>query len=135
MQNLHGRKSHFQVFIFDLNSSWDLAFFYLDWTFAQRNGARYVTDSIPYFTVFLFSVKISLKCLILWMLGRKLKSEFIIGGTVYNFIHFGHEDLQIFLMICRLIFFPCWNSLLVSFFCMLAADPFRVLHQLSYLMV
>ena len=55
--------------------------------------------------------------------------------TVYNFIPFGHEDLRIFLMICRFIFFPCWNSLLVSFFCMLAADPFRVLHQLSYLMV
>ena len=37
--------------------------------------------------------------------------------TVYNFIHFSHEGLQIFLMNCRFIFSPhiCWNSLLVSF--------------------
>ena len=74
LQNLHEQKSHFQVFIFDLNSSRDLAFLYSDWRFAQRNGARYVTVSIPYFTIFLFSVKISWKFLILWMLARKLKS-------------------------------------------------------------
>ena len=73
-KNLHEQKSHFQVFIFDLNSSRDLAFLYSDWRFAQRNGTRYVTVSIPYFTIFLFSVKTSWKFLILWMLARKLKS-------------------------------------------------------------
>ena len=82
LDNLHGQKSHFQVFIFDLNSSRDLAFSYSDWRFAQRDDARYVTVSVPYFTVFLFSVKISWKFLILWMLARKLKSEFIIGGAI-----------------------------------------------------
>ena len=82
LHNLHGQKSHFQLFSFDLNSSRDLEFLYLDWRFAQRKGARYVTVSIPYFTVFLFSVKISWKFLILWMLAWKLKSEFIIGGII-----------------------------------------------------
>ena len=65
MHKLHGQKSYFQVFIFDLNSSRDLAFLCSNWRFAQRKGARNVTVSIPYFTVFLFSVKISWKFLIL----------------------------------------------------------------------
>ena len=63
MHNLHGQKSHFQVLIFDLNSSRDLAFLYSEWRLAQRNGAWCVTVSIPYFTVFPFSVKISSKFL------------------------------------------------------------------------
>ena len=90
LQNLHEQKSHFQVFIFDLNSSRDLAFLYSDWRFAQRNGTRYVTVSIPYFTIFLFSVKTSWKFLILWMLAWKLKSASLL--VVLYRLHFNHED-------------------------------------------
>ena len=119
MQYLHGQKSHFQVFIFDLNSSRDLTFLYSDQRFAQRNSARYVTVSIPYITVFLFSVKIFWKFLILWMFAWKLKSEFLIGGVIPFTI------LQTSVMrTCKFFwwivgsFFSfniCWNSLLVSF--------------------
>ena len=80
--SLHWQKSHFHAFIFDLNSSRDLAFLYLVCQFAQRNGARYVTVSVPYLTVFLFSVKISWKFLMLFVLQRSWKREFIIGGAI-----------------------------------------------------
>ena len=119
MHNLHRQKSHFHVFIFDLNSSRDLAFLYSDWRFTQRNGTRYVTVSIPYFTVFLFSVKISWKFLILWMLARKLKSKFIIGGTIpFTILYTSVMRTCKFFWWIVGSFFPlhlCWNSLLVSF--------------------
>ena len=119
MNNLPGQKSHFQIFIFDLNSSRDLAFLYSDWRFAQRNGAWYVTVSIPYFTVFLFSVNILWKFLILWMLVQKIKMQIHYWWcyTIYSFIYFNHDNLQIFLMNCRFIFSfnICWNSILILF--------------------
>ena len=118
MRNLHGQKSHFQDFTFDLNSSRDLAFLYSDCRFAQRSGARNVTVSIPCFINFVFSVKISWKFLILWLLPQKIKKRIHYWWcyNVYNFVHFSHEDLHILLMCCRFIFFNiCWNSLLISF--------------------
>ena len=117
--NLFGQKLHFQVFVFDLNSSRNLAFLYWDWRFAQRNVARYVTVSIPYFTVFLFSVKISWKFLILWMLERKLKSDFITGGAIPFTIFYTSV-----MRTCKFVWWIvgsfsslniCWKSLLVSF--------------------
>ena len=134
MHNLHGQKWHFQIFVFDLNSCRDLAFLYSDWRFTQRNSAWYITVSIPYFTVFVFSVKISWKFVILWILVQKLKSEFIIGGamyTIYNFIHFSHDDWQILLMNCRFItYFLLISVEILYWFCfyMLASDPFCVLY-------
>ena len=119
MHNLHEQKSHFQVFIFELNCSWNLAFLYSYRIFAQRNGTGYVTVSIPYFRVCRFSVKISRKFLILWMLARKLSSGFITCGaipftTLYASVIKTCKFLKSF---CGFIFSLniCWNSLLVSF--------------------
>ena len=50
--------------------------------FTQRNGARYITVSVPYLMVFLFSVKISYKFLILFVLLWNWKREFIIGDAI-----------------------------------------------------
>ena len=87
--------------------------------FAQRNGAQYVTVSIPYLTVFLFSVKISWKFLILWMFARKLKSKFIIGGAIpFTILYTSVMGTWKFFWWIIGSFFSlniCWNSVLVSF--------------------
>ena len=71
------------------------------------------------FAVFLFSVKISWKFLILWMLARKLKSEFIIGGAITFTILYTSvmRTCKFFWWILGSFFSLniCWNSLLVSF--------------------
>ena len=76
---LQWQKPHFHAFTFHLNSSRDLC---LVCRFTQKNCARYVTISIPYLTVFLFSVKISRKFLMSFVLQRNWKRELIIGDAI-----------------------------------------------------
>ena len=104
MRNLHGQKSHFQVCNFEIRPE-------------KRCSIRHcfytILDSFPIFC------KNFLKVSDIMDVCTKIKKQIHYWWcyTVYNFIDFSHEDLQIFWWIVGPLFSLniSWNSLLVSF--------------------
>ena len=79
--NLHTNLSQWQFFIFNLKSCKEVASLYSLGRFAQRNGVLFDIVSIPYFTVFLFSLDISWKFLIDRLCGHcKFSNERLFPG-------------------------------------------------------
>ena len=75
LHSLHWQKSYFHAFIFDLNSLRGLALSNLVCRLAYRKGASYVTVPVLYLTVFLFSVKIPWKFLMLRVCCSDIEKE------------------------------------------------------------